>query len=106
MKKKTQKTILPSGTTGAMSELMISADLMKHGYDVFRALSPSCYCDIIATRSDGSLRIEVRTGYRNQSGKVGFPKNTNGDIDAFAVYIREDNSIHYFNTDVQQIDIY
>ena len=37
-------------TIGAISELMVSADLLKKGYEVFRAVSPSCSCDLAILR--------------------------------------------------------
>jgi hypothetical protein len=52
-------------------------DLMKLGYEVFRALSPACSCDLIALGPAGALRIEVRTGYRSPaSGELIFARNT------------------------------
>lgn len=44
---------IPSGTSGAIAELEVSAYLMKNNYSVFRALSPSCFCDLVAIQ-DGS----------------------------------------------------
>ena len=52
---------LSSGTVGALGELRVAVDLMQRGYHVFRALSPSCPCDIIAFRNTTVLRVEVRT---------------------------------------------
>jgi Holliday junction resolvase-like predicted endonuclease len=54
---------------GAWSELLASADLMKRGYDVLRAVSQSCPCDIVAFKDDKDLmRIQVRTGSYNPTG--------------------------------------
>jgi hypothetical protein len=68
---------LPAGTVGAISEILAAADLMKRGYDVFRALSPSCSCDLIAIAAgQPPLRIEVRTGNRSPvTGHLSFPRN-------------------------------
>ena len=54
---------LSTGTSGAVAELEVSADLLLRGFEVFRALSPSCSCDLIAQTSSHSFRIQVRTGY-------------------------------------------
>ena len=59
---------LPSATVGALGELIVAADLMKQGYEVFRALSPSCSCDLAILRNGRLLRVEVRTGYRTVTG--------------------------------------
>jgi hypothetical protein len=62
---------LPSGTVGTISELTISADLLSKKYEVFRALSQNCSCDLAILKNGKLLRIEVRTGYKDMvSGKV------------------------------------
>jgi len=61
---------LPTGTTGAMHELVASIELMRAGFHVFRALSPHCLCDLIALKDKMILRIEVKTGLRNKNGKI------------------------------------
>lgn len=74
-------------TVGAISELIAGADLLRLGYAVFRALSPSCPCDLIAMAPDGTiLRIEVRTGTR-VIDKLQFPTRRidNGRHDHHAV---------------------
>ena len=68
---------VPSGTVGAISELIVSADLLSKGYEVFRALSQNCSCDLAILRNGKLLRIEVRTGYKDLiSGKVLTPKRS------------------------------
>ncbi len=67
---------LPTGTIGAIGELAAGADLLRRGYEVFRALSPACSCDLIALRDGRLLRIEVRTGTRNlRTGHVAWSKS-------------------------------
>ena len=60
---------LTTGTVGAISELKVATDLLSKGYDVFRALSPSCSCDLAILQKDKLLRVEVRTGHC-QNGKL------------------------------------
>jgi hypothetical protein len=51
-------------TIGAVGELLVAADLLRQGWAVFRAVSPACFCDLVAYRK-GILRfIEVRSGGR------------------------------------------
>ncbi len=57
-------------TTGAISELITSVDLLSKGYAVFRALSSSCPCDLIILKNGTVLKIEVRTTHINPSGKM------------------------------------
>lgn len=58
---------MPDKNRGAISELLVAADLLDKGFDVFRALSQHASCDLIALDADGSVsRIEVRTANRRR----------------------------------------
>jgi hypothetical protein len=85
---------LSSGTVGAISELLVSTDLMLKGYEVFRALSPSSSCDILARKNGQEFPIEVRTGFKNFDGSLGYSKYS---IKApyTAVFVPKDRSFHY-----------
>ena len=61
---------ISTGTVGAISELRVSVDLLAKGYEVFRALSPSCSCDLAVMKDSKLLRIEVRTAYRGKSNNI------------------------------------
>lgn len=68
LKKENQKinpiSGLCSGIVGTIAELVVSSDLLGKGYSVFRALSPSCNCDLIILDAEKNLkRVEVTTGY-------------------------------------------
>lgn len=89
------KDISP-GTAGAITELKISTWLMEKGYAVFRALSPSCFCDLIAIKNKDVMYIEARTGYVALNGNLCFSKKIstkNGKLTHFIVYIRNNNEI-------------
>lgn len=58
-----------SVTTGAISELRVAIDLLSKGYDVFRAVSPHCPCDLAILKNKQLLRIEVRTTHISSTGK-------------------------------------
>lgn len=76
-----------SATTGAISELRAAVDLLSKGFNVFRALSPSCPCDLAVLKDGQLLKIEVRTAYVSTSGKLyrNINKRDNSDnIDAYA----------------------
>lgn len=67
---------LPSATTGAISELVVSADLLRRGFHVFRALSPSCPCDLVGLDGNGKMiRFEVRTSSLSASGNPMKPQS-------------------------------
>jgi len=85
------------GKVGALNELIVSCDLIRRGYDVFRAVSPSCSCDLAVLGSDGEfLRIEVTTGSLNiWSGKAFYPPHDPSRYDVIAVVIG-DGVINYY----------
>ena len=64
---------LPKGTTGKLNELIVSADLLKRGYEVFMALSPHASCDMAILKGGELFRVEVKTAYKSKSGKAQFP---------------------------------
>lgn len=53
---------------GALSELVASADLLRKGYQVFRSVSASATCDMLAMDSNGILRIEVKSAVITPAG--------------------------------------
>ena len=96
-------SLLPSGTVGCISEILISVDMMNRGYSVFRALSPACFCDLIAVKDGHSLRIECRTAYKNKTGNLCFSKEKHGEIDIFALYVPKNNEFIYLENDAKTI---
>jgi hypothetical protein len=64
---------IPTGTVGAMHELLVAADLMKRGSHVFRALSPSCPGDLMILQGSKIKIVEVTTGYRLLNGTLAYP---------------------------------
>jgi hypothetical protein len=87
---------LPSGTVGAINELRVGVDLLAKGYAVFRALSPSCLCDLVLLFDDRAFRVEVTTGHRSSSGKLYFPAKDPARYDVLAVVLPD--SIVYSTT--------
>ena len=61
---------ISTGTVGAIQELRVSVDLLSKGYEVFRALSPSCSCDLLVKKNNKFFSIEVRTAYQNKAGRI------------------------------------
>jgi len=66
---------LSTGTVGAIGELKIGIDLLSKGWEVYRALSPSSSCDLIALKGEITIKIEVRTGQVGQKNQIIYPKN-------------------------------
>lgn len=89
---------ISAGTIGAISEIMVSADLMKKGYEVYRAISPASHCDLIAIKDDEIHKYEVRTGYYNilASGEKKLTVSmVRMDGKELIVVTHSDNKIHY-----------
>lgn len=94
------------GTVGAISEIEVSADLMRKGYSVFRSMSPSCFCDIIAIQKNIVLKIEVRTGVVNKRNKqISFTKNISPFADCFAVNVLNERKTFYFDKNFKEINL-
>lgn len=95
---------LSSGTVGAISELMVSAQLLKEGWCVFRSLSSTAFCDIVAIKNGTIRLIEVRTGTQSASGVISYPKITHGPITEYAVWVKNLNKVFFYpvNSPVRQ----
>lgn len=75
------------GQTGATHKLMVCVDLMWKGYEVFRALSPDCPCDMIVMKDGEFLRVQVTTGYKNKSDAITYPHKDPSLYDLLAVIV-------------------
>jgi hypothetical protein len=85
---------LQSGTIGAMAELIVATDLLKRGYEVFRALSPAASCDLAVLKDGKLLRVEVRSGYKyGSSDKVIGNRHHRADI--LAMWVGHEQLIRY-----------
>lgn len=78
-------------TKGAISELRVAADLLYKGYGVFRALSPSCPCDLAILEGDKLIRVEVKTAYYTSSNNSiqHSASIKNGDYDILALVLHD-----------------
>lgn len=80
---------------GAIHELEACADLMKRGYEVYRAVSASANCDLVVLKDNKLLRVEVTTGKLYGNGKIYYPPKTKQIFDVLAVVIYG-GPVHYF----------
>jgi hypothetical protein len=90
---------LATGTTGAISELVVATDLLRRGYSVFRSLSPACKCDLAILKGSILCRVEVKTGYLTRAG-AHTTGNTNRqqrniDFDVLAIVLKVGTTIVY-----------
>lgn len=86
-----------TGTLGAMQEILVSYDLLKKGYEVFRAISPASSCDLLIVNNKRTVRVEVTTGYISNAGKIIVPKKDVEKLDVLAVVVKQ--KIHYIPED-------
>lgn len=75
---------LPTGTVGAIGEYRATVDLLLKGYEVFKATSPTCSCDLVILRDGKMRRIEVRTAYENKTTGHVSKRRTRFRADSFA----------------------
>lgn len=74
---------LTTAAVGAIGELRACSDLLSKGYEVFRALTYTCSCDLVILKDGKLYRVEVKTGYFNIINGVrshAKPSNSRFDI--------------------------
>ena len=86
---------MTSSARGAFCELVVAADLMRQGFEVFRALSPGSPCDLAVLWGARLLRVEVRTAYRTPAGTLYCSRRSRTQPDIWAMVIRHDQEIVY-----------
>lgn len=71
---------------GTISELLVAADLMARGYEVYIPLARTIGHDIIAEAPSGRLlTIEVRSAKRAANGALRFKRTTRSEMFAAVV---------------------
>jgi hypothetical protein len=76
---------LSTCTVGAIGELQVAVDLLSRGFNVFRALSPACPCDLAILMDDKLIRVEVTTGYVSHNGRLAHPPKDKSKFDILAI---------------------
>jgi len=69
--------------------LLVCCNLIEKGFEVFRAVSASCSCDLIALKNKISYRVEVTKRTRVKENKIAFPKHKNTNYDVIAVFFSD-----------------
>lgn len=97
---------LSTGAAGALAELLICADLIAKGYEVFRAVSQASSCDILLLSPNGTKRVEVRSALRRLDGSISVPAQAKdiGRYDIMAC-VTPDGCIAYFDPDSVEIAV-
>ncbi len=85
---------LPTATVGAIHELLVGVDLLRKGYAVFRALSPSSPGDLAILMKGKLLIVEVTTAARSAQGKLFYHKHPKQSHDLIAA-VEHNGTITY-----------
>lgn len=79
--------VAPS-TIGAISEMLVCADLLKRRYEVYRAISPACSSDLVIHKNGKLERVEVRTSRLGLNGEAKCAAPKAGRFDILAMVLR------------------
>ena len=87
---------------GAIAELLVCADLLDRGLEVFRSVSPTAKCDLICYDGQICTRIEVRKGMKSSpNASIKFHRKVWDDAHVYAVVMGE--FIEYVPADDSQL---
>lgn len=78
---------------GAMGELIVAADLLKLGFEVFRSVSPTTSCDLLVMRENKMYRVEVTVGHRHGDG-IRYDPHDKKNFDIIAVVFQDGDVIY------------
>lgn len=84
-------------TIGAIGELLVAADLMKLGFEVYKAFSLTASVDLIGIKGGKFYTFEVRTGkVRGKNNNLQWSKDRNNSTHfAVIVHFPTGHQIHY-----------
>lgn len=86
--------IVPRKLMGGYSELCVCADLLKHGYEVYRSVTQHCTGDLMVEKDGKRYKVEVRTSYKNMNGTAQYSKD-NIHSDIVALNMTDTNEVMY-----------
>lgn len=76
---------VPRKNLGAYSELVVCADLLRLGYEVYRSISQHCTGDLMVEKDEIILKIEVRSAYHSKRDGEFYYSEENIDADVVAL---------------------
>ena len=65
-------------TVGTTYELLVSVDLIRRGYEVYRAVDHGCPNDLAVARGKKFLLVQVTAAWKNFSGKLRYRPHKKG----------------------------
>lgn len=88
-----------STRVGDFGEVLVMLDLMRKGYEVFRAICRAAIVDLVVLKDGKLFRVEVTKGFRDGvKPKLRWPKHDRTRYDVLAIW-ESDGSITYFKND-------
>lgn len=80
---------LDTSRVGSVNEMLVAADLLKRGCNVFKAL---CHigCDYAILFSGRLFLVEVTTGRKNINGEIKYPNKDHQRHDILAIVVDEE----------------
>lgn len=75
---------------GCMSELAVSIDLLRRGFEVYRALNGIARCDLAVLRDGKLVLVEVTTGHRTHTGRMFHKAKDPSKYDVLAVVLGDE----------------
>jgi hypothetical protein len=76
---------ISASSIGAVAELVVAADLLRRGYEVYRAVSPAASCDLVILREGRAIRVEVKSARRGNDGSLEYDRPKAGLYDVLAL---------------------
>ena len=85
-----------SSTIGDMSEIIASSDLLRKGAYVFRSMTASCPCDLVAMAGNVISRVEVKTARVYEDGVWSFLRPPKDTYDILCAVCRDTGMVKYW----------
>ena len=90
---------------GAAAEMIVCSYLLQRGHPVYKALSPSSPCDLVADLDGKLFRVEVKSASRNLNGGISYPRPDAAKYDLLGL-VFQDASVVFLGapgTDIPEI---
>jgi hypothetical protein len=76
-----------NGVVGTISELLVAADLLARGWEVYLSITRSRGHDAIAIKNERIVTIEVRSACRNRYGSLSFNRTSRDRSQVYALVV-------------------
>lgn len=74
-----------ASTKGAINELKVAADLLSKKFDVYRAVSPSAFVDLVVHKNSKLFRVEVTAVTVSIGGTMFYLPHNSNNYDVIAL---------------------